>query len=183
VGVGSVGLGCWILLFEGLHAEDPLILQVKEAQTSVLAPHAGQKLPFKNQGQRVVVGQRMIQGSPDIFLGWGPDSPSSGLCDFYVRQLADMKGGFALEEGDKDALDNLDSYCGLCGWALALAHAKSGDPGEIAGYCGRSDALADAISRFALAYLDQTDRDHDALTAAVRAGKIAVATPHEAGLA
>jgi uncharacterized protein (DUF2252 family) len=182
VGVGSVGLGCWIMLFEGLDSADPLFLQVKQAQASVLAPHAKTRLPFRNQGQRVVVGQRMIQGSPDIFLGWGPDHASTGLTDFYVRQLADMKGGMSLAEGDRAALVTLDRYARLCGWALALAHAKSGDPGRISGYCGRSDALADAISCFALGYLEQTEQDHDALVAAVREGRVAVATPEEAGL-
>jgi hypothetical protein len=120
----------------------------------------------------VVIGQRMIQGSPDIFLGWGPNRPDDDQSSFYVRQLADMKGGMRFTEGDHGTLDSLDSYSALCGWALALAHAKSGDPAMIAGYCGNSDALPDAITDFALAYLDQTMRDYDALTQAIRTGRV-----------
>ncbi len=183
VGVGSVGTGCWVILFDGLDSGDPLLLQVKEAKESVLAPYAKRKLPFSNQGLRVVTGQRLIQGSPDIFLGWGPDHEASEIPHFYVRQLADMKGGIRLTPGDTEMLGVFEGYCRLCGWALALAHAKSGDPARIAGYCGLSDALPEAISKFALAYLGQTERDHAALTAAVRQGKIAVASPQEAGLA
>ena len=123
---------------------------------------------------RVVAGQRMIQGSPDIFLGGGPADGKPPF--YYVRQLADMKGGITFEAGDKNALSTLDAYCRLCGWALALAHAKSGDAATIAGYCGKSDTLAAAISTFALTYADQTERDHDALLAAIRAGRFSTAT-------
>ncbi len=182
VGVGSVGTSCWVILFEGLDSSDPLLLQVKEAQASILAPYAKRKLGAANQGQRVVVGQRLIQGSPDIFLGWGPDHEGTGMQDFYVRQLADMKGGIHLTPGDSEMVGVFDGYCRLCGWALALAHAKSGDPARISGYCGVSDALPDAISKFALTYLEQTERDHAALTAAVRQGRIAVTSPTAAGL-
>ena len=182
VGVGSVGTGCWVILFQGLDSGDPLLLQVKQANESVLAPYTKHKLPFSNQGLRVVAGQRLIQGSPDIFLGWGPDHEPSEIPHFYVRQLADMKGSIRLVPGDTEMLGVFDGYCRLCGWALALAHAKSGDPARIAGYCGLSDALPEAISKFALAYLEQTDRDHAALTTAVRQGKIVVASPQEAGL-
>jgi uncharacterized protein (DUF2252 family) len=184
VGVGSVGTGCWVVLFEGVDADDPLLLQVKQARESVLAPYVKTKLQVKNQGHRVVLGQRMIQGSPDIFLGWGPaQNKKSVLTDFYVRQLADMKGGVRLTQHDTAALGWLEAYCKLCGRALALAHAKSGDAAKIAGYCGRSDAMADAVSRFALAYLIQTEHDHEALAAAVRSGRVQAASPHEAGLA
>lgn len=172
VGVGSVGTSCWVILLEGLDPEDPLFLQVKEARESVLAPYLGRKSPANNQGARVVVGQRMIQGSPDIFLGWGTAAGRGG--HFYVRQLADMKGGVEFEEGDRRALDRLDAYCRLCGWALALAHAKSGDPALIAGYCGTGGALPEAIGKFALAYLEQTERDHAKLVAAVRSGRVRV---------
>jgi len=171
VGVGSVGTSCWIVLMEGLDVGDPLLLQVKEAGDSVLAPYATAALPIKNQGQRVVFGQRMIQGSPDIFLGWGPEDGGKGR-DFYVRQLADMKGGRKFIEGDRETLDGLEAYCGLCGRALALAHAKSGDPATIAGYCGSSDALPDAIGEFAIAYAEQTERDHGDLVAAIRQGRL-----------
>lgn len=171
VGVGSVGTGCWVVLLKGAHADDPLFLQVKQAQTSVLEPHSGYELPFENHGRRVVVGQRMIQGSPDIFLGWG----QVGEAHFYVRQLADMKGGLEMAEGNREQIDGFLEYCALCGWALALAHAKSGDAAFIAGYCGTSAALDEAIAKFALAYAKQTERDHAALDAARRAGRIQVA--------
>lgn len=174
VGVGSVGTSCWVLLLEGLDSDDPLFLQVKEAHESVLAPYLGRKSPFRHQGRRVVIGQRMIQGSPDIFLGWGPSDAAEGKGQYYVRQLADMKGGTRFTEGDRKSLDGLDAYCRLCGWALALAHAKSGDPAMIAGYCGTGDSFPDAIARFSLAYLEQTERDHDTLAAAVRSGRIVV---------
>lgn len=172
VGVGSVGTGCWVVLLEGVDMDDPLFLQVKEAQTSVLAPYVDFKLPFDNQGRRVVVGQRMTQGSPDIFLGWAEVDGKH----HYVRQLADMKGGISFDEDAIDQLDGFGEYCGLCGWALALAHAKSGDPAMIAGYCGNSSELDDAIAKFALAYARQTDKDHDALEKARRTGRIRVAT-------
>jgi hypothetical protein len=109
----------------------------------------------------------MIQGSPDIFLGWGPGNESSIPGHYYVRQLADMKGGTRFAAGDKESLKSLSDYCRLCGWALALAHAKSGDPAMISGYCGIGDALPDAISHFALSYVEQTERDHSALEVAV----------------
>jgi uncharacterized protein (DUF2252 family) len=115
VGIGSVGTECWMILLQGASEDGPLFLQFKEAKPSVLAPYIELKLPFKNQGQRVVVGQRLIQGSPDIFLGWGE------IVQFYIRQRADMKGGAAIEH-----IETLPDYCRVCGWALVLAHAKSG---------------------------------------------------------
>jgi uncharacterized protein (DUF2252 family) len=173
VGVGSVGTGCWVILLQGLDSEDPLFLQAKQATQSVLAPFTPTPLHFKNQGQRVVVGQRLTQGSPDIFLGWGNVDGT----DFYVRQLADMKGGVKFTDGDRSALAGLPEYCGLCGWALALAHAKSGDPAMIAGYCGKSSALDEAIAKFAMAYMEQTELDHAALVEAARKGRISVSQP------
>jgi hypothetical protein len=137
----------------------------------VLAPYVDLKLSLTNQGERVVVGQRGAQGSPDIFLGWG----EVGDGHFYVRQLADMKGSTSFDAGDKERIDGTIEYCGLCGWALALAHAKSGDPAMIAGYCGNSDVLDDAIARFALAYARQTEQDHAALDKARRSGRIEAA--------
>lgn len=172
VGVGSVGTGCWIVLLRGIDNDDPLFLQVKQAQNSVLEPYVDHKLRFENQGRRVVVGQRLTQGSPDIFLGWG-EIPDHG--DFYVRQLADMKGSIKFSEAEDQDLDGFVEYCGLCGWALALAHAKAGDPAMIAGYCGNSEALDDAIGRFAMAYAKQSDQDHEALDKARRSGRIRVA--------
>jgi uncharacterized protein (DUF2252 family) len=170
VGVGSVGTSCWVLLLQGIDSDDPLFLQVKQAQQSVVAPYVSARLKLDNQGHRVVMGQRLTQGSPDIFLGWG----DVGGRHFYVRQLADMKGSVKFNEHDAAALPGFVEYCGLCGWALALAHAKSGDPAMIAGYCGNSDALDEAIARFALAYARQTDQDHAALRKAQRSGRIKV---------
>ncbi len=171
VGVGSVGTGCWVVLLQGVDSDDPLFLQVKQAQQSVLAPYVDHQLSFENQGRRVVVGQRLAQGSPDIFLGWGKVDGK----DFYVRQLADMKGSVKFNESDPASIDGFVEYCTLCGWALALAHAKSGDPAMIAGYCGNSETLDEAIGKFAMAYAKQTDEDHDALDKARRTGRIRVA--------
>jgi uncharacterized protein (DUF2252 family) len=175
VGVGSVGTSCWVVLLEEQGSNSPLFLQIKEAQESVLARYLASKRAIKQQGRRVVIGQRMIQGSPDIFLGWGPVNPVNGSRHYYVRQLADMKGGLNLKQGDQEALDGLSRYCALCGWALALAHAKSGDAAMISGYCGIGDALPDAIAKLSLSYLEQTERDHGALQAAARHGRISVA--------
>jgi hypothetical protein len=171
VGVGSVGTGCWVILLEGVDNEDPLFLQVKEARPSVLAPYVDIAMEIDNDGQRVVIGQRATQGSPDIFLGWGEVDGRH----FYVRQLADMKGSASFAEGDNQGIAAFIEYCGLCGWALALAHAKSGDPAMIAGYCGGSAVLDEAIARFALAYAKQTEQDHAALDKARRAGRITAA--------
>jgi hypothetical protein len=137
----------------------------------VLAPYSPARLPFDNQGRRVVAGQRLTQGSPDIFLGWGE---SEGGRHVYVRQLADMKGGIQIAADDKEQRRRFALYCRLCGRALALAHAKSGDAALIAGYAGKSAALDEAIGKFALAYQRQTERDHAALAALRRAGRIAV---------
>lgn len=172
VGVGSVGLGCWVVLLQGIDTDDPLFLQVKQAQPSVLASFVDQKIKFDNQGRRVVVGQRLTQGSPDIFLGWGQLEGK----DFYVRQLADMKGSLKFNETGAEGFDGFVEYCGLCGWALALAHAKSGDPAMIAGYCGNGASLDEAIGKFAMAYARQTDEDHEALDKARRTGRIKVAS-------
>ena len=170
VGVGSVGTRCWVILMQGNEVDDPLFLQVKQAQASVLAPYAGAS-GYANDGQRVVVGQRIIQGAPDIFLGW---AEVDGV-HFYVRQLRDMKGGADLDR-ETAALESLPDYGALCGWALALAHAKSGDPAMLAGYLGKSGVMDEAIARFAQSYADQTERDHAALAAAARQGRIPVAT-------
>jgi uncharacterized protein (DUF2252 family) len=173
VGVGSVGTRCWVVYLEGKDANDPLFLQIKEAGPSVLAPYVttlGSDRPANyHQGQRVVTGQKLIQGSPDIFLGWG----SLDNTHYYVRQLRDMKGGFKLEPG-KFRPANLPDYGTLCGWALALAHAKAGDAALLSGYIGKGDALADALVTFAEAYADQNDRDYEALVAAARQGRIPV---------
>src|SRR5262249_1756109 len=171
VGVGSVGTSCWVILMQGIDTDDPLFLQVKQAQASVLAPYIDVGIRFDGHGQRVVAGQRLTQGSPDIFLGWGEAEGRH----FYVRQLADMKGSVKFGEHDEAGLEGFTEYCGLCGWALALAPAKSGDPAMIAGYCGNSAALDEAIATFALAYARQTEQDHAALQKARRSGRIKVA--------
>ncbi len=171
VGVGSVGTGCWVILLQGVDSDDPLFLQVNEAQASVLEPYVGFKLPFQSHGRRVVVGQRLTQASPDIFLGWGELAGKN----YYVRQLADMKDGVSFDEGGIRP-GGFKEYCRLCGRALALAHAKSGNAARIAGYCGSSDELDDALARCALAYARQTDKDHHALDRAGRSGRIQVAS-------
>ena len=172
VGVGSVGTRCWVLLLQGEDGGDPLFLQLKEAQPSVLAAHypiAGANTP-PDEGQRVVIGQQLIQGSPDIFLGWGE---LDGV-HYYVRQLRDMKGGIEIEPGATRPSAFIE-YCALCGWALALAHAKSGDAAAIGGYLGKSDAFDQALLTFSAAYARQNERDFDAMWRAARAGRIEVA--------
>jgi len=163
VGVGSVGTRCWVLLLQGIDGDDPLFLQVKEAQVSVLEPYSDLKLPFDHEGRRVVFGQRLTQASPDIFLGWGRVDGH----EFYIRQLAELKGDTEFE-----SVETFHDYCGLCGWALALAHAKSGDPAVIAGYCGKSDALDEAIRKFAMSYAKQNEQDYEALVKARRIGRV-----------
>ena len=171
VGVGSVGTRCWVVLLQGRDTEDPLFLQIKEAQPSVLSPYAPAPLPTSgNQGERVVVGQRLIQGSPDIFLGWGE---VDGV-HFYVRQLRDMKGSIDLEPGGISPKGFIE-YCKLCGWALALAHAKSGDAAMLSGYIGKSGEFEDAIAQFSASCAEQTVQDHATMAAAARDGKIKVA--------
>jgi uncharacterized protein (DUF2252 family) len=170
VGVGSVGTRCWIIFLTGNSDNDPLFLQVKEAQPSVLEPFVGKSV-YPNPGQRVVAGQKLIQGAPDIFLGWG--EMENGF-KFYVRQLRDMKGGVEFDP-EKVKIQNLPQYCKLCSWALALAHAKSGDAAMIAGYAGDSEELDKAMVRFAFAYADQTEKDYNALAAAGKSGRIKVA--------
>ena len=171
VGVGSVGTRCWVVLLQGRDTEDPLFLQIKEAQPSVLSPYAPAPLPTSgNQGERVVVGQRLIQGSPDIFLGWGE---VDGV-HFYVRQLRDMKGSIDLEPGGISPKGFIE-YCKLCGWALALAHAKSGDAAMLSGDIGKSGEFEDAIAQFSASCAEQTVQDHATMAAAARDGKIKVA--------
>jgi hypothetical protein len=166
-----VGTRCWIIFLTGNSHNDPLFLQVKEAQTSVLEPYVDKSI-YANPGQRVVAGQRLIQGAPDIFLGWG-EMKVEGF-NFYIRQLRDMKGGVEFDP-QKVNIENLPQYSSLCAWALALAHAKSGDAAKIFGYIGNSNELEDAMVRFAFAYADQTEKDHKALAAAAKSGRIKVA--------
>ncbi len=170
VGVGSVGTRCWIVLMLGRDTGDPLFLQVKEAQDSVLCRYVGSS-KFANQGQRVVAGQRLMQAASDIFLGWQriTNTPDGKNRDFYVRQLRDWK--FSL---DIEAMvpRGMRIYAQLCGWTLARAHARSGDRIAIASYLGGSDTFDKAITQFAGAYADQNERDHQALLDAVTSGRI-----------
>jgi len=175
VGVGSVGTRCWIIFLTGNNSDDPLFLQVKEAQPSVLEPFLDRSSSsHADHGRRVVEGQRLIQGAPDIFLGWGE---LDGI-HFYVRQLRDMKGGVEFDPKTVK-LENMPQYSSLCAWALALAHAKSGDAAMIAGYAGNSEELDEAMLNFAFAYADQTEKDFDTLAAAAKNGKIKVAVETE----
>ncbi|WKV75204.1 DUF2252 domain-containing protein [Streptomyces sp. PCS3-D2] len=169
VGVGSVGTRCWILLLLGRDGRDPLFLQAKEADTSVLADHVGASL-YRNQGERVVSGQRLMQAASDIFLGWERvDGIDGGKRDFYVRQLRDWKG-IAMPETMSPA--QLETFGNACGMTLARAHARSGDRVAIAAYLGRGDVFDRALAEFAEAYADQNERDHQALVDAVRAGRL-----------
>jgi uncharacterized protein (DUF2252 family) len=164
VGIGSVGTRCYIALF---FSEDnhPLILQVKEACPSVLEPYTA-KSQYENQGQRVVTGQRLMQSSSDIFLGWTQGRRGK---DFYLRQLRDMK--FSLPIEGVSAVQ-LQRYAEFCGWTLARAHAKSGDAATISGYLGKGDQFDLAMGEFAIAYAEQTERDHAALVEAVKTGRV-----------
>jgi uncharacterized protein (DUF2252 family) len=170
VGVGSVGTRCWIVLMLGRDDSDPLFLQVKEAEASVLSRFVGAS-KYNNQGQRVVAGQRLMQASSDIFLGW--QRTEAGLDgrprDFYVRQLRDWKFSMTIETM---VPRGLRMYGTLCGWTLARAHARSGDRIAIASYLGGSDVFDRAIAQFAAAYADQNERDYQSLVDAVAAGRI-----------
>ncbi len=164
VGVGSVGTRCEVaLLMAG--DDDPLFLQFKEARTSVLAEFAGPSR-YKNQGERVVTGQRMLQSASDVFLGWTQDAEGRF---YYFRQLRDMKMKFDLEGMTKS---EWLEYVEICGWTLARAHARTGDAAKIGGYLGKNDAFDDAVGKFAVAYADQTEKDHGELVKAIRAGSI-----------
>ncbi len=173
VGVGSVGTRAWIVLLLGRDDRDPLFLQAKEAQASVLEEYVGRS-EYKNAGQRVVHGQRLMQAASDIFLGWqrvvGYDGQQR---DFYLRQLRDWKGS-----ADVEAMlpDGMAIYGRLCAWTLARAHARSGDRIAIASYLGKGDVFDRAIASFAEAYADQNERDYDALVHAVASGRIEAQT-------
>jgi uncharacterized protein (DUF2252 family) len=166
VGVGSVGTRCWIIFLTGNDEDDPFFLQLKEAQPSVLEPYLSKSI-YESQGRRVVEGQRLIQGAPDIFLGWGE---IDGL-HFYVRQLRDMKGGVDFDP-EKVKVKNIPQYGALCGWALALAHAKSGDAALLSGYMGNSDELDEAITKYAFAYDEQNETDYTVFKEAVSSGRL-----------
>ncbi|MBT2389204.1 DUF2252 domain-containing protein [Streptomyces sp. ISL-1] len=172
VGVGSVGTRCWILLLLGKDDEDPLILQAKEADRSVLAAHVGESR-YDNQGQRVVAGQRLMQAAGDIFLGWDRVVGIDGRRrDFYVRQLHDWKG---IMEPQIMVPNGMRVFGELCGATLARAHARSGDRIAIASYLGGGDSFDRALTEFAESYADQNERDHQSLIDAVQAGRVATA--------
>ncbi|MET7390366.1 DUF2252 domain-containing protein [Streptomyces sp. NPDC005529] len=169
VGVGSVGTRCWIVLLLGRDGEDPLFLQAKEAGESVLAPYAGASR-FSTQGERVVAGQRLMQATSDIFLGWEHIHAPDGVeRDFYVRQLRDWKG---IVDPSLMIPRGLALFGELCGATLARAHARSGDRIAIAAYLGGGDVFDKALARFAELYADQNERDHQALLDAVNAGRV-----------
>ena len=170
VGVGSVGTRAWIALFLGVDPQDPLFLQVKEAQPSVLEQFAG-KSGYASAGERVVAGQHLMQASSDIFLGWRRMmNPIEGVeRDFYVRQLKDWKGSAEIANMPPE---NMDAYGRLCGWTLARAHARSGDRVAIAAYLGGGDTFDRALAQFAEAYADQNEADYGALSDAAKRGEI-----------
>jgi uncharacterized protein (DUF2252 family) len=172
VGVGSVGTRCWIVYLRGRDDVDPLFLQVKEAQPSVLAAHLRPTTEV-NEGARVVSGQRIMQATGDVFLGWEQVAGTDGVTrDFYVRQLGDWKGSVSVE---KMVPEGLRLYGRLCAWTLARAHARSGDRIAIAGYLGDDDAFPEAVADFAEAYAGLNERDHSAFTDAVHRGELPAA--------
>ena len=174
VGVGSVGTRAWVVLMDAADGVEPLFLQAKEAQTSVLAEYAGRS-QYNNQGERVVAGQHLQQAQSDIFLGWTRvPNPLDGVDrDFYVRQLRDWKFSVPIE---MMLPEGMTVYAGLCGWTLARAHARSGDRVALAAYLGGSDRFDQAIADFAETYADQNERDHAAFQAAVKEGKVEATT-------
>jgi uncharacterized protein (DUF2252 family) len=172
VGVGSVGTRAWLVLMLGRDEGDPLFLQIKEAQSSVLEPYA-RPSAYSQQGERVVRGQRLMQATSDILLGWVKARGIDGKRrDYYVRQLWDQKGSARIESMDAFAFT---AYAQLCGMTLAHGHARSGDRIAIASYLGKSDAFDRAMAAFAEAYADQNERDFEALRAAADEGRIEVA--------
>ena len=172
VGVGSVGTRCWIVLLLGRDGDDPLFLQIKEAQASVLEPYLG-KSEYENHGERVVAGQQLMQATSDIFLGWlhSKETLDGAERDFFVRQLWDWKTSVDL---DTILPEGLELYGEVCGFLLARAHARSGDRIAIASYLGKSDSFDRALAEFAVAYADQNERDHAAVRQAADEGRTAV---------
>ena len=171
VGVGSVGTRAWVMLLVGSDGTDPLLLQAKEAQASVLEQFVG-KSHYVNQGERVVAGQHLMQASSDIFLGWDRVEGLDGVQrDFYVRQLRDWKGS---ADTDRMVPESMAIYGQLCAWTLARAHARSGDRIAIAAYLGSGKTFDNAIASFAETYADQNERDYDALKKAAAEGRVTV---------
>jgi uncharacterized protein (DUF2252 family) len=172
VGVGSVGTRAWILLLESTVEDDALLLQAKQAGPSVLSEYAGRS-EYVNQGERVVVGQRLMQAASDIFLGWLRAEAADGEQDYYVRQLRDWKLSVDIDNLNPDGMR---LYAQLCGYTLARAHARSGDRFAIAAYLGKSDRFDRAVAEFARTYASQNDRDHAALADAVTTGRVQAQT-------
>jgi uncharacterized protein (DUF2252 family) len=169
VGVGSVGTRCWVALFVGRDHGDPLFIQIKEAEAAVGEPFLA-KNQFPNQGQRVVEGQRLMQGASDIFLGWERFEGEDGISrDFYMRQLWDWKASAVV---DQMAPEVLGIYAEICGWTLARGHARSGDAIAMGSYLGGSDRFDRAMCRFAASYADQNERDFDSLRRAIAEGRV-----------
>jgi uncharacterized protein (DUF2252 family) len=168
VGVGSVGTRAWIMLLLGRDEHDPLVLQFKQAQRSVLAPYAGRSA-FLNEGRRVVEGQRLMQAASDVFLGWTRVNVRGMSYDLYVRQLWDWK---ASADVAVMSLTTLAAYGQVCGWTLAHAHARSGDRIAIASYLGKSARFDAAVVEFAVRYADQNERDHQAFVRAVESKRL-----------
>jgi uncharacterized protein (DUF2252 family) len=173
VGVGSVGTRCYIMLMLGRDHNDPLFLQIKEAQASVLEPFAG-KSTYRHHGQRVVAGQRLMQAATDIFLGWIRIRGLDGVTrDYYVRQFQDWKGS---ADVDSMLVPGATLYARICAATLARAHARWGDRIAIASYLGKGDAFDQAIADFSVAYADQTEKDYEAFAAAVKSGRLTART-------
>jgi len=169
VGVGSVGTSNWVALFQGHDPKDPFVLQVKEAQPSVMEPYVGRS-KYENHGRRVVVGQRLMQAYSDIFLGWQQSDGIDGVPrDFYVRQFRDGKASLDVEVM---TVGSLGVYAQLCGWTLARAHAGTGDRVAMAAYLGETNEFDQAMATFAVAYADQNERDFEALAKAAKSGRV-----------
>jgi hypothetical protein len=169
VGVGSVGTRCWVALFVGRDQGDPLFLQIKEAEAAVGEPFLGPS-EYPHHGQRVVEGQRLMQGASDIFLGWDGFHGEDGVTrHFYLRQLWDWKFSVDVDSMSPEALG---IYAEICGWSLARAHARSGDPIAVSSYLGGGDRFDRAMVEFASSYADQNQRDFEALTAAIASGAV-----------
>ena len=169
VGVGSVGTQCWIVLLIDRQSGSPLMIQVKEAQPSVLEAFL-KKGPFRHQGHRVVAGQRLMQAASDVFLGWERSEWSGRRQDYYVRQLRDWKGS---AEVTRMSAKGITLYARMCGWALARAHARSGDRVAMASYLGRSGTFDEALVAFATAYADQNELDLAEMRRAMDDGRLA----------
>ena len=172
VGVGSVGTRggvggheVLVVLLEGRDEQDPFFLQIKEADRSVLEDHLSVSV-YEQHGRRVVEGQRLMQTASDSFLGW---TVGTGGTDYYVPQFKDMKGSIEIDGAPVSALRR---YASVCGWTLARAHARSGDPAAIAGYLGKSERFDKAIGDFSVAYADQNGRDYDGFTTAIAQGRL-----------